>query len=574
MEELSRRGSRELGALPPAARAAVVPHRRPPAARGSARPDGGDVRRRRQAAAPGLALRRSEPAAWRAAATTTSACARSACGYFRQLDGFIEQLVHRRRPARRRCSSPPTTASPARPRSCASTPTCTRRATCSWKEVPDTDEPAGAAKTACSPSSTGRTPSPTAARRRATASTSASRAGPARRASPPEEYEALRKRLIRDLEDLKDPASGERIITEIHQREDVFPGAAMHDAPDLLLVLRDFGFVSIKNKLPVVEPRAEIAGTHHPDGVFLGYGPGISKPARSSPGATSPTSARPCSTAWACRCRPTSRARCRRRCSPPSTSMRHPVVIGAADRGASRTTTPPAWRQDEKDADHGPAPDAGLHGIAACRPRSSTASASTIVQLAAPDAGAAEDLVMVHGLATNLAFWYFHYATELRQALSASPSTTCAATAARRCRPAAIAPTTSRAISRPARSSRHPAGPLPRAQLRRRGGAQPRAMRRPGAHRQPGACRHPHLGGARRRPGAGLGLRRRHPDDPRRRRRRPRHPRSVLRLPPPHRGGAAAATGRAPVPPGARRSWSAPLVGSAAATAPRRSGCA
>ncbi len=91
----------------------------------------------------------------------------------------------------------------------------------------------------------------------------------------PDQYEATRNRLIRDLEDLKDPATGERIITEIHKREDVFPGGAMDDAPDLLLVLRDFGFVSIKNKLPVVEPRPEVAGTHHPDGVFLAYGPGI-----------------------------------------------------------------------------------------------------------------------------------------------------------------------------------------------------------------------------------------------------------------------------------------------------------
>ena len=49
----------------------------------------------------------------------------------------------------------------------------------------------------------------------------------------------------------------------------------MEDAADLLLVLRDFGFVSIKNKKPVVELRTEIAGTHHPDGVFLAYGRGI-----------------------------------------------------------------------------------------------------------------------------------------------------------------------------------------------------------------------------------------------------------------------------------------------------------
>src|SRR6185295_16080189 len=48
----------------------------------------------------------------------------------------------------------------------------------------------------------------------------------------------------------------------------------------LLLVLRDFGFVSIKNKLPVVEPRDQVAGTHHPDGVFLAWGPGISPSAK------------------------------------------------------------------------------------------------------------------------------------------------------------------------------------------------------------------------------------------------------------------------------------------------------
>jgi predicted AlkP superfamily phosphohydrolase/phosphomutase len=91
----------------------------------------------------------------------------------------------------------------------------------------------------------------------------------------PAEYEAVRTRLVADLESLVDRATGERIIREIHRREDVFPGAAMHDAPDLLLVLRDHGFVSIKNRLPVVEPRPEIAGTHHPEGIFVGFGPGV-----------------------------------------------------------------------------------------------------------------------------------------------------------------------------------------------------------------------------------------------------------------------------------------------------------
>jgi hypothetical protein len=49
----------------------------------------------------------------------------------------------------------------------------------------------------------------------------------------------------------------------------------MGDAPDLQLVLRDFGFVSVRNILPIVEDRNYVVGTHHPDGVFLAYGPGI-----------------------------------------------------------------------------------------------------------------------------------------------------------------------------------------------------------------------------------------------------------------------------------------------------------
>ena len=91
----------------------------------------------------------------------------------------------------------------------------------------------------------------------------------------PKDYETVRTQLIRDLEQLQDPETGERIITEIHKREDVFPGSAMGDAPDLQLVLRDFGFVSVRNILPIVEKRNYVVGTHHPDGVFLAYGPGI-----------------------------------------------------------------------------------------------------------------------------------------------------------------------------------------------------------------------------------------------------------------------------------------------------------
>ena len=195
--------------------------------------------------------------------------------YFRQLDGFIEQLVT--------AAGPEVQVFLASDHGFTATTEVVRinawlheKGWLHWKEVPDTEEGRRRedsmfayldwSKTVAycrTPSSNGIT------------------IRVARQSGEtgirPEDYEKTRKRLILDLEDLKDPVTGDRIITEIHKREDVFPGAAMHDAPDLLLVLRDFGFVSIKNKLPVVEPRPEVAGTHHPDGVFLAYGPGVSK---------------------------------------------------------------------------------------------------------------------------------------------------------------------------------------------------------------------------------------------------------------------------------------------------------
>ena len=93
----------------------------------------------------------------------------------------------------------------------------------------------------------------------------------------PEDYERFRDELIRDLEELLDPETKERIITSIFKREEVFAGPAMEDAPDLLLVLRDFGFVSIKDNERIIEKREELAGTHHPEGVFFACGPGIKR---------------------------------------------------------------------------------------------------------------------------------------------------------------------------------------------------------------------------------------------------------------------------------------------------------
>jgi predicted AlkP superfamily phosphohydrolase/phosphomutase len=99
---------------------------------------------------------------------------------------------------------------------------------------------------------------------------------------PPEQYQAFRRDLMDNLLAITDPESGEPVIKHIFTREEAYPGNNNGQAPDLTLVLRDHGFISILNKTPVVYRRPEIVGTHYPEGIFLGRGPGV------QPGASLP----------------------------------------------------------------------------------------------------------------------------------------------------------------------------------------------------------------------------------------------------------------------------------------------
>jgi len=91
----------------------------------------------------------------------------------------------------------------------------------------------------------------------------------------PADYLGFRARLIEQLYALQDPVTGEPVIRDILTREAAFPGQASANAPDLTLVLADYGFVSIRNLEPVIITRPIPVGTHHPDGIMLAGGAGI-----------------------------------------------------------------------------------------------------------------------------------------------------------------------------------------------------------------------------------------------------------------------------------------------------------
>lgn len=94
---------------------------------------------------------------------------------------------------------------------------------------------------------------------------------------PPERYEAFRAELVDKLLGFTDPDSGERIITRVMTREEVFAGPQMSSAPDLTLVLRDQGFISILNADQPLKRRTEPKGMHRPEGVFMAAGPGLER---------------------------------------------------------------------------------------------------------------------------------------------------------------------------------------------------------------------------------------------------------------------------------------------------------
>jgi len=89
------------------------------------------------------------------------------------------------------------------------------------------------------------------------------------------EYESFRNRLIEELCALKDPLSGEAVVSRVWKREDAFAGPYLELAPDLTLELQDGGLVSILASDTVVSRRSEPSGTHRPEGIFVAQGLGI-----------------------------------------------------------------------------------------------------------------------------------------------------------------------------------------------------------------------------------------------------------------------------------------------------------
>jgi hypothetical protein len=99
-------------------------------------------------------------------------------------------------------------------------------------------------------------------------------------ATSSERYESLRQDLIEQLKQLQDPANGRYVVRDAYRREEIYSGAHLSAAPDIILVLdpRYRGERSLLTKTVVSQHRVQDtlwSGTHREEGIFMLAGPGI-----------------------------------------------------------------------------------------------------------------------------------------------------------------------------------------------------------------------------------------------------------------------------------------------------------
>lgn len=92
---------------------------------------------------------------------------------------------------------------------------------------------------------------------------------------PGEEYQTLRKKIIKQLENLSDPVSGKRLVEKVHTRESLYQGSFVKDAPDIVVQFSydcKVGFSPLKRALVCEDKNPIRTGEHRREGLFIASG--------------------------------------------------------------------------------------------------------------------------------------------------------------------------------------------------------------------------------------------------------------------------------------------------------------
>jgi len=96
----------------------------------------------------------------------------------------------------------------------------------------------------------------------------------------PEQYEALRDAIIRDIQNLHDPKTGESVIHHVYKREELYHGDFVERAPDIIVWCHDMYKEGPLAQGPLVgevpyDELVQVPGSHDEKGILIAKGPGI-----------------------------------------------------------------------------------------------------------------------------------------------------------------------------------------------------------------------------------------------------------------------------------------------------------
>ena len=86
-------------------------------------------------------------------------------------------------------------------------------------------------------------------------------------------YHQLREELIEKLGDIKDPRTGEKVISKCYRKEEIYTGPYMKDAPDIVLLPSEgYEIYGGIDKDIFQSKRVSWTTGNHPKGIFLAFG--------------------------------------------------------------------------------------------------------------------------------------------------------------------------------------------------------------------------------------------------------------------------------------------------------------
>jgi predicted AlkP superfamily phosphohydrolase/phosphomutase len=100
---------------------------------------------------------------------------------------------------------------------------------------------------------------------------------------PGEEYNEVRNLIIRELHELSDPETGEKVVDQVFTNEEIYAGPEVAEAPDIVFLMKDmtyiaeYGSFGFHSDSLFGQPILMDSGAHKPEGILIVNGENVNR---------------------------------------------------------------------------------------------------------------------------------------------------------------------------------------------------------------------------------------------------------------------------------------------------------